>query len=63
MRYRGLEFLGHATATDLLTHFNDGIRQLDPTRLLHVSMDGPSVTWKFYTDLARERKTEELPEL
>ena len=26
-------------------------------------MDGPSVNWKFYTDLARERKTQELPEL
>ena len=26
-------------------------------------MDGPSMNWKFYTDLARERKTQELPEL
>ena len=26
-------------------------------------MDGPSVNWKFYTDLSRERKTQELPEL
>ena len=43
--------------------FKDGIRQLDPKRLLQVSMDGPSENWKFYTDLARERKTQELPEL
>ena len=61
--YIGSEFLGHATAADLLTHFKDGIRQLDPKRLLQVSMDGPSVNWKFYTVLARECKTQELPEL
>ena len=62
MRYLRSECIGHATAADLLTHFKDGIRQLDPKRLLHVSMDGPSVNWKFYTDLARERKTQDLPE-
>ena len=64
MRYLGSEFIGYATAAaDLLTHFNDDIRQLDPKRLLQVSMDGPSVNWKFYTDVARERNTQELPEL
>ena len=63
MRYLESEFLGHATAADLLTHFKDDIRQLDPKRLLQVSMDGPSVNWKFYTGLARERQTQELPEL
>ncbi len=48
MRYLGSEFIGYATAAaDLLTHFNDDIRQLDPKRLLQVSMDGPSVNWKF----------------
>ena len=40
MRYLGSEFIGYATAAaDLLTHFNDDIRQLDPKRLLQVSMD------------------------
>ena len=29
VRYIGSEFLGHATAADLLTHFKDGIRELD----------------------------------
>ena len=61
MRYLGSEFLGHATAADLLTHFKDGITQLDPKRLLQVSMDGPSVNWKVYTDLARERKNTGTP--
>ena len=39
----GSEFLGHATAADLLKHFKNGIRQLDPKRLLQVTRDGPSV--------------------
>ena len=60
MRYLGSEYLGHATAADLVTHFKDGIRQLDPkatTPGLQCEL------WTFYTDLARERKTQELPEL
>ena len=36
--YFGSEFLGHATAADLLTHFKDGIRQLDPKRLLQLEV-------------------------
>ena len=35
VRCIGSEFLGHGTAADLLTHFKDGIRELDPKRLLH----------------------------
>ena len=62
-RYLGSEFLGHATAVDLLTHFKQGISRLDPKRLLQVSMDGPNVNWKFYTDLTKERNSEELPQL
>ena len=46
---------GHATAVDLLTHFKQGISRLDPKRRLQVSMDGPNVNWKFYTDLTKER--------
>ena len=63
VRYLGSEFLGHATAVDLLTHFKQGISRLDPKRLLQVSMDGPNVNWKFYTDLTMERNSEELPQL
>ena len=63
IRYLGSEFLGHATTVDLLTHFKQGISRLDPKRLLQVSMDGPNVNWKFYTDLTKERNSEELPQL
>ena len=55
VRYLGSEFLGHATAVDLLPHFKQWISRLDPKRLLQVSMDGPNVNWTFYTDLTKER--------
>ena len=55
VRYLGSEFLGHATAVDRLPHFKQWISRLDPKRLLQVSMDGPNVNWKFYTDLTKER--------
>ena len=35
VRCIGSEFLGHATAADLLTYFKYGIRELDRKRLLH----------------------------
>ena len=63
MRDIGSEFLGHATAADLLMDFKDGIRELDPNLATTPWMDPVSVNWKFYTVLARERKTQELPEL
>ena len=63
VRYLGSEFLGHATAVDRLPHFKQWISRLDPKRLLQVSMDGPNVNWKFYTDLTKERNSEELPQL
>ena len=63
VRYLGSEVLGHVTAVDLLTHFKQGISRLDPKRLLQVSMDGPNVNWKFYTDLTKERNSEELQQL
>ena len=61
--YIGSEFLGHATAVDHLTHFKQGISRLDPKRLLQVSMDGPNVNWKFYTDLTKECNSEKRPQL
>ena len=63
VRYLGSEFLCHATAVNLLTHFKQGISRLYPKQLLQVSMDGPNVNWKFYTDLTKERNSEELPQL
>ena len=62
-RYFHSNFLGHATAADMLYHFNKGIAELDPSCLIQVSMDGPNVNWKFYRSFCEERKAAELPDL
>ena len=42
-RYFTSEFLGHATAADMLIHFKCGTASLDSSCLMQVSMDGPNV--------------------
>lgn len=41
-------FMGHATAEDMIEHFETGTDGLNMRRLLQLSMDGPSVNWKFH---------------
>lgn len=63
-RYLGSEFLGHAAATNLLDSFKTALEKLDPKKMLQVSMDGPSVNWKFLTELKEDRKNDPtVPEL
>lgn len=49
-RYIGSQFMGHGTAEDMIIHFNEGIKDLNTVRnkLIHISMDGPNVNWKFF---------------
>ena len=46
-RYYGSSFLGHATHTDLLNHFQDTTKELPLTNLFQISMDGLNVNFKF----------------
>ena len=63
-RYLGSQFLGHATAADLLTNFKTGTKELDPKKMLQVSMDGPSVNWKFLAELREDRQVDpSMPQL
>lgn len=57
-RYYGSSFLGHATASDLLSSFLDASKGLEISKLLQVSMDGPNVNKKFLLDLKSKRKEE-----
>lgn len=50
-RYFSSAFLGHCTATDLLTAFINELSCLNLKHLLHISMDGPNVNFKFIKDL------------
>ena len=56
-------YLGHSTHSDLLENFNSCIDGLDPSRMVQVSMDGPSVNWKFYKALNNQRHESKLPTL
>ena len=56
-RYFGSSFLGHTTHQDLCSHFIDVTEDLNSTRLYQISMNGPSVTIKFYNEFIK--KTQE----
>ena len=47
-RYFNSVFLGYATAVDLKRHFVAGLSGLALSNLIQVSMDGPSINWKFF---------------
>ena len=51
-------FLGHATASDLLVRFREGLQSVTLTKLVQVSMDGPSVNWKFLDELKKDLRTD-----
>ncbi|KAK1896686.1 Zinc finger protein 862 [Dissostichus eleginoides] len=53
-RYLGSQFMGHATAKDLLEQVKECVDQLELRSLVSISMDGPNVNWKFCELLQRE---------
>ena len=55
-QYLDSQFLGHATAIDLLQAFKKGTSKLNPYKLLQVSTDGPNVNLKFMQELVNDRK-------
>ena len=57
-RYYGSEFLGHASAEDMLEEFHSCKENLTFRNLIQLSMDGPSVNWKFYKMVEDELKND-----
>ena len=53
-RYLGSQFLGHATADDLLDKFLAALKELRCDRVVQISMDGPSVNWLFLDKLRKK---------
>jgi len=51
-RYLTSVFLGHATAKNLEEKFKEGLSGLNLDKLVQISMDGPSVNWKFLESFA-----------
>ena len=60
VRYWNSMFMGHGTTSDLFTKFNEGLKGIDLTKLSQVSMDEPSVNWKFYEKVEKSRKKQNL---
>jgi hypothetical protein len=58
-RYLNSIFFGHSTANDLVKNFYEGIGQLDKTKLLQISMDGPNVNLKFLRSIQEDLNGEE----
>ncbi|XP_059169593.1 uncharacterized protein LOC131951256 [Physella acuta] len=50
-RYFTSRFLGHATALDMMSAFEDATSSLNRGNLLQLSMDGPNVNWSFHDKL------------
>jgi hypothetical protein len=47
-RYLGSEFMGHATADDLMAALESAMKPLKKKNCIQISMDGPTVNWAFY---------------
>ena len=55
-RYFGSQFLGHATADDMVKHFEESVVNsgLPVCNLTQISMDGPNVNWKCFKDMQKK---------
>ena len=56
-------YLGHATHKDLHDGFAKATADLDVSKMVQLSMDGPNVNWKFAECLFRVRNEIGLPDL
>ncbi|KAK6972356.1 Protein FAM135B, partial [Biomphalaria glabrata] len=57
-QYLTSQFLGHATAKDLVEATLKSIEGLDKGQIIQLSMDGPNVNWKFHTDFNQQIKND-----
>ena len=55
VRYLNSTFLGHSAASHVLQHFNEETRVLNLSKMLQISMDGPSTYVKFSKELSEYR--------
>ena len=56
-RYLDSKFVGHCTADDMREEFNTVLEGLNPRNLIQISMDGPSVNWKFHRSMQSQMET------
>ena len=49
--YYGSKFMGHATADEMMEHFDSCTEGVDKNKLIQISMDRPNVNWKFHREM------------
>ena len=62
-RYMGSDFFGRPTADDVLETFQNGISQVDESKLKQVLSDGPNINLAFLKKYASVREEKELDTL
>ena len=63
VRYWDSSFFGHGTHQDLLIQFENALRGLKPSHMYQLLMDGPSVNWKFLSEIQKNRNENKQHEL
>ena len=62
-QYLTTKFLGHTTAEDLKESLLSALQNLDESKLVQISMDGPNSNWSMYRKIKDYRKEKDLSEL
>ena len=62
-RYMGSEFMGRSTADDVLETFQNGISEVDESKVMQVSSNGPKFNLAFLKKYASVREEKELAPL
>ena len=56
----GSSFLGHAIHKGLLKYFSEITKDLSPSKLYHISMDGPNINLKFLKEFSKLRASDSI---
>ena len=63
IHYWNSKFLGRTCSDDLVKAFGDGLNELDLTKLIQISMDGPNANLKFLSEIKKFRIRDEIASL
>lgn len=62
-RYFTSIFMGHGTANDLIEHYGEVTKDLDPKKTWQIGMDGPNVNIAFHRKLGEQRAESQMASL
>ena len=58
-RYFDSQFLSRPNALNLVNAINAAVIDLDKSKMIHLSMDGPNTNWAVFKEIQKKRKQEE----